>query len=201
MKMEIKISEQNLEDYIVKNIDKYYPNYKLICQQVNLGVGVADIVLFKQFEPKIEKGSQAIPENDVEITHKFNILVLELKIDKAMPIDIGQLARYVIAIGDMVDVEIVSLNHETHVLNFDIEGLLISPDIEFDALAMCLASDNISWQPYVISLENGFELDEKWQSGMADYFNYNAGSSIITQFIKSAMNAFLGLETKLSCWF
>ena len=194
--MEIKISEKNLEDYIITNISKYYPDYKLIDRQVNLGVGVADIVLIKQLPSKKMEGSPAIPKNDVEITHNFDILILELKIGQATTIDVGQLARYVIAIEEIVDIEMFSHNHETHIFEFEVIGYLVSPDIEFDALAMCLVSDQISWQPYKISLETGFELSKQWQFCIADYFDYKIEGSMIKQTIESSKKRVLGLETK-----
>lgn len=44
MKFDINISERELEDYLVNNISKYYPNIKIIKRQYNIACGIIDLL-------------------------------------------------------------------------------------------------------------------------------------------------------------
>lgn len=93
------------------------------------------------------------------------------------------------------DTHVFSINKKTHVFNFCVSGLLISPNIEQDALALCLAMENIFWQPFTINLEKGFELGESAHGyGLSSYFDYNYDEKVLKHFLEEREKCLLQAE-------
>lgn len=148
----VGVSEKQVENYLLDNLDKYYPEDTLVRNQSIIdNVGRPDILLVRRGDYDECTPAIAFPNAIKEVSLTIIFTVIEIKTHQATTQDVGQLARYVQSIDAIFCQDLFQVGDIGYVLSIDVYGHLWSPSIERDAFALCgLRASVIKWRPYAM---------------------------------------------------